>query len=462
MFDNKHIVYFLGIGGIGMSALARWFYANGKKVYGYDRTETRLTQQLSAEGMHVNYTDNAEIIPKDIRENAVSSLIVNTPAVPKDCKQLNFFIDHGFEIRKRSEVLGMITRDHFNIAVAGTHGKTTTSSMIAHILNTTGHKMTAFLGGIMQNYETNLIMDIQGKGDLMVVVEADEYDRSFHQLSPDIAVITAADPDHLDIYGTEAEMRKAYSQFIGKIRHNGMLIIKKGLTDLVPDNRADLQVMEYNLIQSNIRAGNIRMDREEMRFDFISPDIEISNIPLSQPGHHNIENAIAAVAASLAFGANEQHIKEAFSTYRGVKRRFEYIIHSPELVFIDDYAHHPSEISAFLGSLKAIYSGRHITVIFQPHLFSRTRDMAEEFAESLSVADDILLLEIYPARELPIAGVTSGLIFDKLKTVSKSLVKMDDVTGIIKDKKIEVLATLGAGDIDKIVSPIREILLKKS
>jgi UDP-N-acetylmuramate--alanine ligase len=461
MFDNKHIVYFIGIGGIGMSALARWFNANGKKVYGYDRTETRLTQQLSAEGMHVNYTDTADNIPKDIRENAASSLIVYTPAVPKDSKQLNFFVDHGFEIRKRSEVLGMITRDHFNIAVAGTHGKTTTSSMIAHILHTTGHKMSAFLGGIMQNYETNLIMDNQGKGDLMVVVEADEYDRSFHQLSPDIAVITSADPDHLDIYGTEAEMRKAYSQFIGKIRPNGMLIIKKGLTDLVPDNRTDLQVIEYNLIHSNIRAGNIRMDREEMRFDFISPDMEISNIPLLQPGHYNIENALAAIAASRAFGANEQHIKEAFSTYRGVKRRFEYIIHSPELVFIDDYAHHPSEISAFLGSLKAIYSGSHITVIFQPHLFSRTRDMAEEFAESLSIADDIILLEIYPARELPIAGVTSGLIFDKLKTASKSLVKMDEVTGIIKDKKIEVLATVGAGDIDKIVSPIREILLKK-
>lgn len=461
MFDNKHIVYFIGIGGIGMSALARWFNANGKKVYGYDRTETRLTQQLSAEGMHVNYTDTADNIPKDIRENAASSLIVYTPAVPKDSKQLNFFVDHGFEIRKRSEVLGMITRDHFNIAVAGTHGKTTTSSMIAHILHTTGHKMSAFLGGIMQNYETNLIMDNQGKGDLMVVVEADEYDRSFHQLSPDIAVITSADPDHLDIYGTEAEMRKAYSQFIGKIRPNGMLIIKKGLTDLVPDNRTDLQVIEYNLIHSNIRAGNIRMDREEMRFDFISPDMEISNIPLLQPGHYNIENALAAIAASRAFGANEQHIKEAFSTYRGVKRRFEYIIHSPELVYIDDYAHHPSEISAFLGSLKAIYSGSHITVIFQPHLFSRTRDMAEEFAESLSIADDIILLEIYPARELPIAGVTSGLIFDKLKTASKSLVKMDEVTGIIKDKKIEVLATVGAGDIDKIVSPIREILLKK-
>jgi UDP-N-acetylmuramate--alanine ligase len=461
-FDNKHIVYFLGIGGIGMSALARWFKARGMKVAGYDRTETSLTLQLQAEGIIVNFTDSADGIISDVKENKEGTLVIVTPAIPKDSVQLNFLINNGYDIHKRSEVLGAISKDHFTIAVAGTHGKTTTSSMIAHILHTAGRKMSAFLGGIVQNYNSNLVMDHNGSGEMMIVAEADEFDRSFLRLSPDIEVITAVDPDHLDIYGTVESMREAYGQFVEKIRPKGRLFVKKGIAAyFLPTGRPDIIVQEYNLDHSAIRAGNIRLEKEELRFDFISPGREIHNIPLSQPGFHNIENAVAAIAVCLDCGISEPQIKDAFSTYRGIKRRFEYIITNPEQVFIDDYAHHPEEIRAFLTSVKAIYPERNITAVFQPHLFSRTRDLAREFAESLSIADRVILLDIYPARELPIPGVTSELIFTHLTGVERILCKKEELLNILKKVKPDVLATIGAGDIDKMIIPIKKLLTEK-
>lgn len=461
--NDRHIIYFIGIGGIGMSALARWFRAGNKSVSGYDRTKTTLTEQLEKEGMKVNYSDTVEAIPDEVKERQDGALIIYTPAIPKDSVQLKYFFDHGFEIHKRSEVLGMITRDHFTIAVAGTHGKTTTSSMIAHILHTAGRKSVAFMGGILQNYNSNLILDTEGAGDLTIVAEADEYDRSFLKLAPDIAVVTAADADHLDIYGDLASMRAAFGKFIERIRKNGKLFISKGLhKDLPHEPRPDISVVEYNIDHSTIRAGNISADSAELRFDFISPETTIYNISLSMPGNHNIENAIVAIAVSVACGISEAQIKEAFATYRGVKRRFEYVILRPDLIFIDDYAHHPKEIGAFIHAVKSIYPLKKLTTVFQPHLYSRTRDFAREFAESLSAAEEVILLDIYPARELPIPGVTSGLIYDQLQTSAKMMCTRDELTGILKEKDVEVLATIGAGDIDKIVLPVKEMLLSRS
>ena len=457
--EDKHIIYFLGIGGIGMSALARWFKVNGKSVSGYDRTETSLTLKLQQEGMNINYVDAAENIPEDVRMSPGITLVIYTPAIPKENSQLKYFAGHGYDMMKRSEVLGMLTQDHFTVAVAGTHGKTTTSSIIAHIFHTAGRSMVAFMGGILQNYESNLIMVLNGEGPVTMVTEADEYDRSFLRLSPDIAVITAADADHLDIYGTLESMRESFGQFVERIRKGGKLFIRKGVAENIPfRNNEGIVVHEYNLDHSSIRAQNIRIEREEIRFNFISPQTEIENISLSQPGNHNVENAVAAIAVCLECGISEGHIKEAFSTYRGVKRRFEYVILSPGLIFIDDYAHHPEEISAFIGSVKSMYPERNLTVIFQPHLFTRTRDFAREFAASLSLADDIILLDIYPAREHPIPGVTSELIYNELNSTSRAMCKKEALLEMLKNKKIDVLATVGAGDIDKMVQPIKEML----
>ena len=462
-FEDKHRVYFLGIGGIGMSALARWFKAGGKPVAGYDRTETALTRKLSTEGIEINYGDTVDAIPESFRPDPSGTLVIYTPALPADSHQLNYFRVNGFPVFKRSQVLGAIANEYFTVAVSGTHGKTTTSALIAHTFRTADRKMVAFLGGILQNYDSNLVMNLEGSGDMTVIAEADEYDRSFLNLSPSVAVVTAADPDHLDIYGTVESMREAYGKFIECIRPGGKLFIKKGIPGLLPHReRPDVAIMEYNLDHSPIRAQQITMDREELRFDFIGPGIEINNIPLCQPGYHNVENAIAAIAVSLSCGISEGAIKEAFSTYRGVKRRFEYVIAKPAITFIDDYAHHPAEIRAFLSSVRALYPDRKITAVFQPHLFSRTRDLAGEFAGSLSLADEVILLEIYPARELPIPGVTAELIYRHIQGPEKLLCKKDELTGILQARELDVLTTIGAGDIDKMVEPIKKMLLNRS
>jgi UDP-N-acetylmuramate--alanine ligase len=460
--DKKYGFYFVGIGGIGMSALARWFKKQGKFVAGYDRTETPLTQQLQEEGIEVTYEDFSSTIPEKIKDVRKAVLVVYTPAIPSDSQILNYFKDHKYKIKKRSEVLGAITKKSFTIAVAGTHGKTTTSALIAHILKETNQNMVAFLGGILQNYESNLIINRKSGQELNTVVEADEYDRSFLTLSPDIAVITALDPDHLDIYGELSEMQKGFRDFVNKLKKKGTLIIYKGLYErVIPEDRPDIKVREYGLSHIPVRAENIRLEKEEVRFDYHSPAESIENIPLSLPGFHNIENAIAAITVCLKIGIDGSAIKAALSSFRGIKRRFEYVLYTDNLVFIDDYAHHPEEIKALLSSLRAIFEGHKITALFQPHLYSRTRDFADEFAEALDLADEVLLMDIYPAREKPIKGVGPELILDKMHIEKKSLCSKIDVIEELDERDLDILITIGAGDIDQLVEPIKILLSTK-
>ncbi len=460
--ESKYGIYFVGIGGIGMSALARWFKRQGKYVAGYDRTETPLTRQLQEEGIEVSYEDCASSIPEKIIDQPKDALVVFTPAIPSDSEILNYFKDHKYKIKKRSEVLGAITRQSFTIAVAGTHGKTTTSAIIAHILKETNQNMVAFLGGILQNYESNLVINKKSGQALNMVVEADEYDRSFLTLSPDIAIVTAIDPDHLDIYGEHSVMQKGFSDFINKLKNKGTLIIYKGLYEkVIPEDRPDIKVREYGLSHIPIRAENIRLEKEEVRFDYYSPAEIIENIPLSLPGFHNIENAIAAITACLKMGIDGSAIKAAISTFRGIKRRFEYILYTDNLVFIDDYAHHPEEIKALLSSLRAIFEGHKITALFQPHLYTRTRDFAAEFAEALDLADEVLIMDIYPAREKPIKGVGPEMILEKMHLEKKSLCSRIDVIEELDERDLDIIVTIGAGDIDQLVEPIKILLSTK-
>jgi UDP-N-acetylmuramate--alanine ligase len=460
--DSKYGIYFVGIGGIGMSALARWFKRQGKFVAGYDRTETPLTRLLEEEGIEVSYEDFSSSIPEKITDKPKSSLVVFTPAIRSDSEILNYFKDHKYTLRKRSEVLGSITRQGFTIAVAGTHGKTTTSGLIAHILKENNQNMVAFLGGILQSYETNLVINKKSGQSLNIVVESDEYDRSFLTLSPDIAVVTAVDPDHLDIYGEFSEMQKGFSDFINKLKNKGTLIIYKGLYEkIIPGERPDIKVMEYGLSHIPIRAENIRLEKEEVRFDYYSPAESIENIPLSLPGFHNIENAIAAITVCLRMGIDGSAIKAALSSFRGIKRRFEYILYTDNIVFIDDYAHHPEEIKALLSSIRAIYEGHKITALFQPHLYTRTRDFAAEFAEALDLADEVLLMDIYPAREKPIKGIGPEMILEKMHIEKKSLCSKVDVIEELDERDLDILVTIGAGDIDQLVGPIKILLSTK-
>ena len=446
-----------------MSALARWFQRKGKMIAGYDRTRTKLCEELENEGIIISYEDNVNAIPLEFKTNITSNLIIYTPAIPADQKIISYFRMHRFMVKKRAEVLGEITKDHFTIAVAGTHGKTTTSSLIAHILNDADTNMVAFLGGIATNYQSNLIINDNKDGDpLRVIVEADEYDRSFLTLKPDIAVITALDPDHLDIYGNEAEMKTSYSKFVNNIKPEGFLIIKKKLSnDIDFESGKNLKIKEYSLYNNPVRAEGIRLEKEEMRFNYVSPNLIIENIPFAFPGYHNIENAIAAITVGLILGINSDIIKLALSTFRGIKRRFEYILYADQVIYIDDYAHHPEEIKAFLHSVRSIFPDHRITAVFQPHLFTRTRDFSKDFAESLELADEIILLDIYPARENPIPGVTSELIFKELNTPYKQMLTMENLIDHLKDKNIDVIVTIGAGDIDQMVIPIKKLLVDK-
>ena len=442
-----------------MSALARWFNQQGKFIAGYDRTQTSLTHQLQEEGISITYDDSDDSIPETFKESPKASLIIYTPAIPPENQILKFFKKKKYRLKKRSEVLGQITKSNLTVAVAGTHGKTTTSSLIAHILNEANMNMAAFLGGIIQNYDSNLIVNKKSGQKLNIVVEADEYDRSFLTLNPDIAIITALDPDHLDIYGSFPEMEKGYMEFVSKIKNKGTLIINKGLYErLMPEDRKDIKVMEYGLSHIPIRSENIRLEKDLVRFCYQSPGTVIENIPFSLPGFHNIENAIAAITACLFLGVDGSTIKSAISNFRGIKRRFEFILYGDDLVFIDDYAHHPEELKALLSSLRAMFEGRKITAIFQPHLFTRTRDFAKEFAEVLDLADEVILLDIYPAREKPIQGVTSGLIKERMALQEKVICKKEDIIEEIDKRDLEVLVTIGAGDIDQIVEPLKKML----
>ncbi|MFD2035621.1 UDP-N-acetylmuramate--L-alanine ligase [Belliella marina] len=452
---NLHSVHFLGIGGIGMSALARWFNHLGIKVSGYDKTPSPLTKRLEEEGMEISYEDAVGNIPSQVMDYKDQTLIVWTPAMPKDSAQLNFFINEGFGLKKRAAVLGLITSDLPTIAVAGTHGKTTTSSMVAHLLKYGGENIAAFLGGITQNYESNLILHDESGQDATVVVEADEFDRSFLQLHPNTAILTSVDPDHLDIYGDDKVMREGFSEFIDLIAPDGKLYIhSKAFVKLGKEDYKSLSVTQYGIGFGSIQAENIEALPGSFKFDYVHGEQRIEGLELKMPGFHNVENVLPAIAIALDAGIGVEKLREGVGTFKGVKRRFEIHVQNDEKVYIDDYAHHPEEIRAFLGSVKAMYPENRLTAVFQPHLFSRTRDFAEGFSDSLSIADEVVLLDIYPARELPIEGVTSGMLLANIKSGMKSLQSKESLMTYLNVSKPEVLVTIGAGDIDRLVGPI--------
>jgi UDP-N-acetylmuramate--alanine ligase len=457
--NNIHIVYFIGIGGIGMSALARWFVMQGKKVAGYDRTQTALTDSLINEGIKIHFTDSPELLPQ-LLSDSQNTLVIRTPAVASDHKELKWLLDNGYTVVKRSEILGEIANAYFNVSVAGTHGKTTTSAMIAHIIKESGKPLTAFLGGITTNYNSNLIVEKPKGNDMIVVAEADEFDRSFLRLQPNIAVVTSADADHLDIYGDHASMSGSFVDFIKQIRNNGILVMHDSISHLANDVK-NIEVITYGINRGQFFAGNVIAKEGFFQFDLTIENRKIEQLRPGVPGFHNVENAVAAAIVANKLGISDEAIKSALENFKGVKRRFEYIFKTDKLVLIDDYAHHPTEITALLTSLRAIYPERKVTVIFQPHLYSRTRDFASEFAKSLSIADEVLLLDIYPAREEPIAGVSSAIIFDEIDLHNKIMCNRENLLEIIRSLDIEVLATVGAGDIDQLVIPIKETLIEE-
>lgn len=446
MNENKKNIYFVGAGGIGMAALVRYFLSQGCNVAGYDRTRTALTDALVAEGAEIVYDEAVELIPEMFR-NPVTTLVVYTPAIPASHQGLCYFRENGFEILKRAAVLGMITRGTKGICFAGTHGKTTTSSMAAHILNSCEVGCNAFLGGILRNYDSNLLLS---KTSPYSVIEADEYDRSFHQLSPYIAVITSSDPDHLDIYGTEDAYLESFAHFTELIRPDGCLVIHEGLK-VKPRVQDGVKVYTYSRDSGDFHATNIRRGNGTIVFDLVTPAGVFDNIELGVPVEINIENAIASIAACfLTESMQPDKMREAMKSFLGAKRRFEFWVKEPGesgRVVIDDYAHHPDELKASISSVKALYPGRHLTVAFQPHLYSRTRDFAMEFAKALSLSDSVLLLDIYPAREEPIPGVTSEIIFNSITCEDKVMIDKENLTGTIKNRNFEILLTVGAGDI---------------
>jgi len=445
--NNIQRVYLVGIGGIGMSGLARYFHHLGCIVCGYDKTSTDLTTELHNEGIQVIFDDRADWIPLSFQKPDEGTLIIFTPAIPKDSEVLNYFQKNGFELFKRSQVLGLISKSKFTVAVAGTHGKTTTSTMGAHILKDSGMDCSAFLGGISSNYGTNVLY---GKNDI-VVVEADEYDRSFLTLYPNIAVITSMDADHLDIYGDHAHLTDSFKMFASQIKPGGVLIHKQGLA---LDSGYTYSIHD----PADAIALNIRIENGSFYFDFRNSNTDITNIQLGIPGFHNIENATAAIEAVLRLGVKPAAIKSALESFRGVKRRFEYIVKTDEHIYIDDYAHHPEELRAAINSVKKLYPDKKLVTIFQPHLYTRTRDFADGFAEVLDMTDELILLDIYPARELPIEGVNSDMILSRMKMLNKRKCGKQETIDIIKNEKPALLLTVGAGDIDQMIAPLKNAL----
>ena len=449
-------VYFIGAGGIGMSALVRYFLSKGKEVAGYDRTQSELTEELIKEGANIHYEENISLIPDSCKIKK-DTLVIFTPAIPQTHKEFTYFKENGFEILKRAQVLGMITTTEKGLCVAGTHGKTTTSTLTAHLLHQSHIGCNAFLGGISKNYKTNLLLSETSN---YVVIEADEFDRSFHWLTPFATVITATDSDHLDIYGTREAYLESFNKYTSLICRGGYLIAKKGI-DLSPAVQEGVKIYSYGITDGDFKAENIRIGNGEIVFDFISPFGNINDIKLGVPVYVNIENGIAAMALAQIAGVSNEEIKNAMPTFSGVDRRFDFKIKEDNLVFLSDYAHHPAEIRQSISSIKALYPDKKVTAVFQPHLYTRTRDFYKEFAKSLSLADEIILLDIYPARELPIEGVTSKLIYDNIQEGKvKTLCKKEELLDLLKKKEIEVLITLGAGDIDNMVPQIYNILKK--
>lgn len=443
-------VYFVGIGGIGMSAIARFFNEKGVKVSGYDKTVTPLTSQLEAEGINIYYNEDVDRIPKDVQ------LVVYTPAIPKEHKEYQYYLQNGYSVVKRSDVLQIITQSSLNICVAGTHGKTTISTMTGHLLRHSGFGCNAFLGGIAVNYNRNF----WSSDNNVVVVEADEYDRSFHKLSPDVAVITSMDADHLDIYGTAEAMEEAFIEFTRKIKPGGWLISKYGLqrySDLVADNHITYHLNDTN---ATVHSANLKVQNGSYLFDVVFGDWILKDVLLNVGGLHNVENAIAAIAVSHVLKIDDEKIKEAVTAFKGVKRRFEYVI-APgegEAVFVDDYAHHPEELRALITGTRSLFADKKLVLVFQPHLFTRTRDLADGFAASLDMADEVILLPIYPARELPIEGVTSELILNKMKLETKQILSKEELLNAVKSKVDNdvVFVTAGAGDIDAMLQELKK------
>ena len=449
-------VYFVGAGGIDMSAIARYFIKKGLVVAGYDKTPSDLTKRLETEGMLIHYEENVDEIPHECKKKE-SCLVIYTPAIPAEHKELTFFRENGFEIQKRAQVLGTLTKSHKGLCVAGTHGKTTTSTMCAHIMHQSHLDCNAFLGGISKNYGTNYILSDSD----FVVIEADEFDRSFHWLRPWMSVITSTDPDHLDIYGTKEAYLESFRHYTELIQPGGALIIHRDL-EMKENIQPDVRRYDYSLNEGDFHAENICIENGEITFDFISPIESIKGIQLGQPVPINIENGIAAMAMAQLNGCTAEELKYGMQTYGGVDRRFDFKIKNSKMVFLSDYAHHPKEIYQSAKSIRELYKNKHITAIFQPHLYTRTRDFYKDFADALSQLDEVILTEIYPARELPIEGVTSKLIYDNLKPgVKKEMIQKVDVLNYIKEHDFEVLIVLGAGDLDNQVPQITKLLNSK-
>ena len=450
-------LYFVGAGGIGMSALVRYFLAKGYRVAGYDRTPSPLTAELQAEGLEIVYDESVDLIPDYCRDPA-TTLVVYTPAIPATHAGLVYFREQGFRVIKRAELLGLITQSSKGLCFSGTHGKTTTSSMAAHIFHESPIGCNAFLGGILRNYDSNLILSDHSP---FTVIEADEYDRSFHWLHPYMAVVTATDPDHLDIYGTEEAYLESFAHFTSLIQPGGCLVMKRGIK-LVPRVQEGVKVYTYSARDGgDFHAGNIRVGNGTIVFDFVAPDGVVTDVELGVPVDINIENAVAAMAIARLNGVADDDMRRAMASFRGAKRRFEFWVKRDDRVMIDDYAHHPDELKASIRSVRALYPGRKLTVIFQPHLYSRTRDFAPQFAEALSMADQVILLDIYPAREQPIPGVSSQIIFDKITCREKELCLREKLLERIKECNFDILLTMGAGDIDRLLPEIASIVEAK-
>lgn len=455
--ESVKSVYFVGAGGIGMSALIRYFLAKGKRVGGYDKTPSALTEELIREGAEIHYDDDVNLI-SDCFRSPETTLVVYTPAIPDSHTELTYFRDNGFDVMKRARILGEITKSNRGLCVAGTHGKTTTSSMLAHLLKQSSVDCNAFLGGILKNYESNLMLS--DSSDL-TVIEADEFDRSFHWLTPYMAVITSADPDHLDIYGTAEAYRESFEIFTSLIRPDGCLLIKKGV-DIQPRLQEGVKLFTYSTEEkADFFSENVRIQNGSITFDFVGPDIRINDVELGVPVNVNIENGVAAMALAWLNGVKPDELLRGMATFAGPRRRFDFHLKSDDIVLIDDYAHHPAELRQSILSVKQLYADRRVTGIFQPHLYTRTRDFAGDFAESLSLLDELILLDIYPAREEPIPGVTSKMILDMVTIPNKRLCSKDKLLELISSSDFDVVLMVGAGDIDRLVEPVKNILSKR-
>lgn len=445
--------FFVGIGGIGMSALALYLKHRGLTVAGYDKTPSDIIRTLEQSGIEVSFNDNLTALPMAMQAAAANTLVIFTPAVPRDSELLAYFSAHNYERVKRAQALGLLVAEGQTLAVAGTHGKTTTSTLLAHILTTAKVDFTGILGGVSSNYNTNLLLG----GHKRFVVEADEFDRSFLQLFPEMAVVTSMDPDHLDIYGAAEHMAEAYNDFAAQVKPGGLLVYKHGMPLRLP---AGVTAISYGE-GGDVQAKNVRVEAHKYYFDYVGATV-IEHMICGLPGIHNVENAVAAITIALAQGVAVEHIRAGVASFKGVKRRFEYCVDRADCVYIDDYAHHPTEINALLASIRQLYPGRKVLGVFQPHLFSRTRDFAAGFAESLSQLDELLLLDIYPARELPIPGITSSWLLNQITAPAKALVQKSELLDTLSKKRFDVLLTIGAGDIDRFIRPITELMLHKS